>query len=146
MADISSLLNTIKTAIYGKDMRSAIHDSIENVNEALEDHEKNVTASASTLGHVKLSDSMSNTDNVSNGIAATPAAVKAAKDSALESINAEMSERKAADTTLQANIDSEAAAREAADAELQTNLNAEISARETADTALQKQIDAIEIE
>lgn len=32
MANISSLLNTIKNAIYGRDMRSALHDSIEAVN------------------------------------------------------------------------------------------------------------------
>ena len=36
MANISSLLNTIKTAIYGRDMRSALHDSIEAVNDDVE--------------------------------------------------------------------------------------------------------------
>lgn len=33
MANISSLLNTIKTAVYGRDMRSALHDAIKAVND-----------------------------------------------------------------------------------------------------------------
>lgn len=36
MANISSLLSTIKNAIYGRDMRSALHDSIEAVNDDIE--------------------------------------------------------------------------------------------------------------
>lgn len=36
MANISSLLNTIKNAIYGRDMRSALHDAIESVNDDTE--------------------------------------------------------------------------------------------------------------
>lgn len=36
MANISTLLNTIKNAIYGRDMRSALHDSIESVNDDVE--------------------------------------------------------------------------------------------------------------
>ena len=36
MANISSLLNTIKNAIYGRDMRSALHDAIETVNDDTE--------------------------------------------------------------------------------------------------------------
>ena len=36
MANISSLLNTIKNAIYGRDMRGAIHDSIKAVNDDVE--------------------------------------------------------------------------------------------------------------
>lgn len=41
------------------------------------------TASSSTLGGVKLSDSTSTTSGVSNGVAATPTAVKAAYDAAI---------------------------------------------------------------
>lgn len=36
MANISSLLNAIKNAIYGRDMRSALHDSIKAVNDDTE--------------------------------------------------------------------------------------------------------------
>ena len=36
MANISSLLDIIKNSIYGRDMRSALHDSIEAVNEDLD--------------------------------------------------------------------------------------------------------------
>ena len=36
MANISSLLNTIKNAIYGRDMRSALHDAIKAVNDDTE--------------------------------------------------------------------------------------------------------------
>ena len=36
MANISSLLDTIKNAIYGRDMRSALHDAIKTVNEDTE--------------------------------------------------------------------------------------------------------------
>lgn len=38
MANISDLLRRIATAIYGEDMREAIHDSIENVNIDVENH------------------------------------------------------------------------------------------------------------
>ena len=40
MADISSLLNTIKKAIYGRDMREALHDSIKAVNDDLDNYVK----------------------------------------------------------------------------------------------------------
>lgn len=36
MANISSLLDTIKNAIYGRDMRSALHDAIKAVNDDTE--------------------------------------------------------------------------------------------------------------
>ncbi len=36
MANISSFLNTIKNAIYGRDMRNALHDSIKEVNDDVE--------------------------------------------------------------------------------------------------------------
>lgn len=36
MANISSLLNTIKNAVYGRDMRNAIHDSVKAVNDDTE--------------------------------------------------------------------------------------------------------------
>ncbi len=36
MANITNLLNTIKNAIYGRDMRNALHDSIKSVNDDVE--------------------------------------------------------------------------------------------------------------
>ena len=46
MANISSLLNTIKNAIYGRDMRSALHDSIKAVND---DTEKRLSRNGGTM-------------------------------------------------------------------------------------------------
>ena len=36
MANISSLLDTIRTAIYGRDMRLALHDAIKTINDDTE--------------------------------------------------------------------------------------------------------------
>ncbi len=46
MADISSLLNTIKKAIYGRDMREALHDSIKAVNDDLDNYVKKTEVDA----------------------------------------------------------------------------------------------------
>ena len=43
MANIDTLLTIIKTAVYGKDMRSAIHDSIKAVNDDVEKREPQIT-------------------------------------------------------------------------------------------------------
>lgn len=40
MANISSLLKTIKNAIYGRDMRQALHDAIKMTNDDVETKEK----------------------------------------------------------------------------------------------------------
>lgn len=49
MANISSLLDTIKNAIYGRDMRQALHDSINAVNIELGTKQATVTGGASTI-------------------------------------------------------------------------------------------------
>lgn len=46
MANITSLLNTIKTAIYGRDMRQAIHDAIHLTNDDVETRERITKVSA----------------------------------------------------------------------------------------------------
>lgn len=46
MANISSLLDTIRNAIYGRDMRSALHDAIETVND---DTETRLSRSGGTM-------------------------------------------------------------------------------------------------
>lgn len=56
MANISSFLNTIKTAIYGKDMRSAIHEAIDLVNKESENNTENVTNIDKVLGSENLGD------------------------------------------------------------------------------------------
>ena len=49
MANISTWLQKIATAIYGKDMREAIHDSIEAVNNDLEDHKGSSSSEMSSM-------------------------------------------------------------------------------------------------
>ena len=49
MANISTWLQKIATAIYGKDMREAIHDSIEAVNNDLEDHKGSSSSDMSSM-------------------------------------------------------------------------------------------------
>lgn len=53
----------------------------ESAQDAIDTHD-DVTATATTLGHVTLSDSVISTSAASDGVAASPAAVKAAKDAA----------------------------------------------------------------
>lgn len=43
MANITKLLETIKSAVYGRDMRSALHDSIKAVNDDVETKEPKIT-------------------------------------------------------------------------------------------------------
>ncbi len=59
MANISTLLNTIKTAVYGRDMRNALHDSINAVNKDVETKEPKIiegTSSQYFRGDKKLAD------------------------------------------------------------------------------------------
>jgi hypothetical protein len=44
MANIATLLNTIKNAVYGKDMRLALHDAIKATNDDVETKEPKLTA------------------------------------------------------------------------------------------------------
>ena len=108
MANISDWLNKIKSAIYGREVRTALYDSINAVNKETEsntesckklrtdltDH-SNAKATGSVSGHVTLSDSVSNTSNDSNSVAATPYAVKIAHDKAVDARSAADSNRAA---------------------------------------------------
>ncbi len=137
-ANISSLLNTIKTAIYGTDMRNAIHDSINSINDALEAHEETY-GTGSDYGHIKLSGANSSY-GTSSHYAATPASVA----TVASNLSTEISDRQSADTALQTNINTEANTRASADAALQANIEAEATNRENADGILQNNIDALE--
>lgn len=53
MANISKLLEKIKTAVYGKDMRQSLHDAIKNTNDDLEDF-KNAETAARTAEDTTL--------------------------------------------------------------------------------------------
>ena len=48
MANIATLLNTIKNAVYGKDMRPALHDAIKATNDDVETKEPKLTAGTSS--------------------------------------------------------------------------------------------------
>lgn len=48
MANIATLLNTIKNAVYGKDMRLALHDAIKATNDDVETKEPKLTAGTSS--------------------------------------------------------------------------------------------------
>lgn len=62
MANISSLLDIIKNSIYGRDMRSALHDSIEAVNEDLDKKvDKTDYAGQNKAGLVKIAMDLSRT-------------------------------------------------------------------------------------
>lgn len=67
MANISSLLDTIKKAIYGRDMRSALHDAIKAVNDDTETRLKRsggtMTGGITMNGNKITSSATPSTDN-----------------------------------------------------------------------------------
>lgn len=135
MANISDWLNKIKSAIYGREVRTALHDSINAVNKETEsntesckklrtdltDH-SNTKATGSVSGHVTLSDSVSNTSNDSNSVAATPYAVKVAYDKAMDA-------RSAADSN-RAALNDEVTKRSNADKDLSERINERVKTDE----------------
>ena len=135
MANISDWLNKIKSAIYGREVRTALYDSINAVNKETEsntesckklrtdltDH-SNAKATGSVSGHVTLSDSVSNTSNDSNSVAATPYAVKIAHDKAVDA-------RSAADSN-RAALNDEVTKRSNADKDLSERINEQVKADE----------------
>lgn len=166
MANISDWLNKIKSAIYGREVRTALHDSINAVNKETEsntesckklrtdltDH-SNAKATGSVSGHVTLSDSVSNTSNDSNSVAATPYAVKVAYDKAVdarsaadtnrESLLNEVSNRIEADNKLADRISQEAKERQRANDELSSRITAEKNERVKADEIMSGDIDTL---
>lgn len=166
MANISDWLNKIKSAIYGREVRTALRDSIDAVNKETEsntesckklrtdltDH-SNAKATGSVSGHVTLSDSVSNTSNDSNSVAATPYAVKVAHDKALdarsaadtnrESLLNEVSNRIEADNKVADRISQEAKERQRADDELSSRITAEKNERVKADEIMSGDIDTL---
>ena len=53
MADISSYLNKIRTAIYGKDVRSSIADGIDSINKEVEGNTKHVNDTSTDIQNFK---------------------------------------------------------------------------------------------
>ena len=133
MADITSFLNTIKTAIYGRDMRSALHDSIKAVNDALESEVKRSTAKDTSHD-----ESIKNLDERLQQEANNRSS---ADDGLSKRITDEANARSNADTALGKRIDDEAEARRAADDALGQRVADEVAARSAADNALSDRID-----
>lgn len=135
MANISDWLNKIKSAIYGREVRTALHDSIDAVNQETESNTEscknlrndltthsNTKATGSVLGHVTLSDSVSDTFNNSESVAATPHAVKIAYDKAVDA-------RSAADSN-RAALNDEVTKRSNADKDLSERINERVKTDE----------------
>lgn len=135
MANISDWLNKIKSAIYGREVRTALHDSIDAVNQETESNTEscknlrndltthsNTKATGSVLGHVTLSDSVSDTFNNSESVAATPHAVKIAYDKAVDA-------RSAADSNRVA-LNDEVTKRSDADKDLSERINERVKTDE----------------
>lgn len=114
MANIAELIESIRSAIYGKDVRESIAASIEQVYE-----DATQVDPANTILEVIQA----------RGTYANLNARENAQDTAI--------------STIQSNINAEAAARAAADNTLQTNISAEASTRASADSNLQSQINQI---
>ena len=83
------LVKQNQVCYYGREVRTALHDSIDAVNQETESNTEscknlrndltahsNTKATGGVLGHVTLSDSVSDTFNNSESVAATPHAVK----------------------------------------------------------------------
>ncbi len=133
MADITSFLNTIKTAIYGRDMRSALHDSIRAVNDALESEVNRSTAKDESHDRSLTDLDTRLKREVSD---------RSSADAALSTrITNETTARTDADTALGKRIDDEAETRKADDDALGTRINEEGRARIDGDTKLGTRID-----
>lgn len=122
MANIQNWLDKIKNAIYGREMRQALHDSIEAVNDELD----STTSRVSTL-ETNLDREITNRQN--------------ADDILRRDLNAEIVNRQNADSTLQQAMDKEINDRQSADSSLQRCINAEIENRQDAESILQQSID-----
>lgn len=114
MANIQNWLNKIKSAIYGREVREALHESIKAVNDELIE-----TTARSVTTQTNLNTEISNRKNA---------------DTTLEQkINNEITNRTNADSNLQSSIDTETGNREAADTELRQSIDDEVTERENAD-------------
>ncbi len=86
MANITTLLNTIKTAVYGHDMRTAIHDTIKNTNDDLETQKTNLPTNVRSTTLTDLSTSTNSaitaSDTVLSGLGKLQAQTNA-KESAI---------------------------------------------------------------
>lgn len=103
MANIQNWLTKIKSAIYGREMRQALHDSIKAVNDEL----------VSTTSRVKVTE---------DGLEAEVQNRQSADNSLRQDLNTETTNRQNADSALQRNIDTEAVARQTTDEALRTDV------------------------
>jgi len=104
MSTINECLNTIENAIYGKDMRSAIHDGMDLLRKNIDSEEANREATDAALQQETANRKSADTTLQTN-------------------INNEATSRKNADEDLQTNIDDETANREENDGSLVELLN-----------------------
>lgn len=121
MANIQNWLTKIKSAIYGREMRQALHDSIKAVNDEL----------VSTTSRVKVTE---------DGLEAEVQNRQSADNALRRDLNTETTNRQNADSALQQTINKEIGDRQNACSELQQALDEEIDNREAANDVLQRNI------
>ena len=136
MANITSFLNTIKNAIYGRDMRSALHDSIKAINDELEEE---IERSTSKDG------SHDNSIAGLNTKLAQEIDTRSSTDVTLTSrIGTEESTRSLADEALSRRIDEEVLNRSEADTTIRQSISDEVTARTNADNAIDGRLKIVE--
>lgn len=143
MANIQNWLDKIKNAIYGREMRQALHDSIEAVNDELD----STTSRVSTL-ETNLDREITNRHDADNDLRQAinnEAHDRQNSDNDLRrDLNAEVGDRKTAFDNLKGDIDTEIANRKTADNILQQKIDNETDARQTTDEALRSDISELQ--
>ena len=136
MADITSFLNTIKNAIYGRDMRSALHDSIKAVNDDLRTEIDRSTS--------KDESHDTSIEELKNQLSRETNSRSSADTALTNRIGTEESARSSADEALSKRIDEEVTNRSETDNIIQQTISDEVMARTNTDNAIDSRLKIVE--
>ena len=128
MSTIQENLEKILHAVFGRDVRQAIHDGIKNCYDD------------GIAGSEELNDVRNGYDGTSYPTAGE--AVRSQFNSFNSKLSEEKTQRETADINLQNAINTESNARSTADTTLQENIGKEITARETAENAINESLES----
>ena len=145
MSNIQENLEKILHAVFGRDVRQAIHDGIKNCYDdgrAGDEELYDVRNGYDGTSYPTAGEAVRSQFNSFNSKLSEEKTQRETADRNLQNaINTESNSRSTADTTLQKNIDNEATKRTNADNAIKESLESEKSSRENADSTLQRIIE-----